>query len=159
MLPLFGIDPVLAAMTGGPINRPASIFGRVFAEGISISAARAASAIGLADKDVDIAIQDGRLPIRGERKSEEGRTYLYQDRCHGRFEQAIPLPAAVATGGVQAELKDGVLSVTLSKSPEAKSRKIAFKVRSRRAERALAKVAAALVTMTLVLLAAIGTAS
>lgn len=159
MLPLFGIDPGLAAMTGGPINRPASIFGRGFAEGDSIRAARAASAIDLADKDVDITIQDGRLPIRGERKSEDGRTYLYANRCHGRFERAIPLPAAFATDGVRAERKDGVLSVTLTRSPEAKSRKIAFKVRPKRVERALAKVAAALVTMTLVLLAAIGTAS
>jgi HSP20 family protein len=114
---------------------------------------------GLTDKDVDITIQGGRLSIRGEREPEEGRTYLYDGRCYGRFERAITLPAAVATDGVRAELKDGILSLTLPKRPEAKPRKIALKASPRRVERALAKVAAALVTMALVLLAAVGTAS
>jgi Hsp20/alpha crystallin family len=85
--------------------------------------------------------------------------YLYDGRCSGQFERAITLPAAVATDGVRAELMDGILSLSLPKSPEAKPRKIAFKACSRRVERALAKVAAALVTMALVLLAAVGTAS
>jgi HSP20 family molecular chaperone IbpA len=175
MLPLLWIDPALSAMTGGPINRLASIFGRVFAEDTSIGAAMAgvpmamweddehiyveAGLPGLTDQDADILVQGGRLWIRGERKPEEGRTYLYDGRCYGRFERAITLPAAVATAAARAELKGGILSRTLPKSPESKPRTIAFKARSRRVERALAKVAAALVTMALVLLAAVGTAS
>jgi HSP20 family protein len=175
MLPLFWNDPALAALTGGPINRLASVFDRDFAEGTSIGAAWdgvpmamreddehiyvEAELPGLSNKDVDITIQGGRLAICGERKPEEGRTYLYDGRCSGQFERAITLPAAVATDGVRAELMDGILSLSLPKSPEAKPRKIAFKACSRRVERALAKVAAALVTMALVLLAAVGTAS
>jgi HSP20 family protein len=175
MLPLLGIDPDLAAMTGGPINRLASISGHVFAEAPSVGAAWdgvpmamweddehiyvEAELPGLTDQDVDIAIQGGRLSIRGERKPEEGRTHPYEDRCYGRFERVIPLPAAVATDAIRAESKGVILSLALSKSPEAEPKKIAFTARSRRVERALAKVAAALVTMALVLLAAVGTAS
>jgi HSP20 family protein len=168
MLPLLGIDPALAAMTGGPIDRLASISGHVFAEAPSVGAAWdgvpmamreddehidvEAELPGLTDQDVDIAIS-------GERKPEEGRTHPYEDRCYGRFERVIPLPAAVATDAIRAESKGGILSLALSKSPEAEPKKIAFPARSRRVERALAKVAAALVTMALVLLAAVGTAS
>lgn len=178
MLPLLWIDPALSAMTGGPINRLASIFGRVFAEDSSIGAAVAdvpmamweddehiyveAELPGLTDQDVDITVQGGRLWIRGERKPEEGRTYLYDGRCYGRFERAITLPAAVTTDGVQAELKDGVLSLALPRAPEAKPRKIPLKAgrsaEAGRGARALARVATALVTMVLVLLAAAGMA-
>src|ERR1700761_1136119 len=114
MLPLLGIDPTLAAMTGGPIDRLASISGHVFAEAPSVGAAWdgvpmamreddehidvEAELPGLTDRDVDIA-------IRGERKPEEGRTHPNEDRCYGRFERAIPLPAAVATDAVRAESK------------------------------------------------------
>jgi HSP20 family protein len=45
---------------------------------------------------------------------------------YGRFERAIALPEAVDTDAVQADLKDGVVSITLPKSPEAKPRKIAL---------------------------------
>jgi HSP20 family molecular chaperone IbpA len=39
----------------------------------------------------------------------------------------ITLPEAVATDGVQADLKDGVLYLTLPKSPEARPRKISLR--------------------------------
>ena len=67
------------------------------------------------------------LFIKGERKPEEGRRYLYNGRPYGRFERVVTLPEAVTTDGVQAELKDGVLRIELPKSPEARPRKIALK--------------------------------
>ena len=55
---------------------------------------------------------------------------------------------------MQAELKDGVLTITLLKMPGAKPRKIALK----KSDQPMARITAALATMALVLLAAIGTA-
>jgi len=82
---------------------------------------------GVADKDLDITVHNGMLFIRGERKPEEGRRYLYNGRAFGRFERVITLPEAVDAAEVQATLKDGLLCIDLPKSPEAKPRKIELK--------------------------------
>jgi len=79
---------------------------------------------GVMDNDVDITVHNGMLFIRGERKPAEGRRYLYNGRSFGRFERVIALPEAVKTDDVQATMKDGILSITLPKSPEAKPKKI-----------------------------------
>jgi len=79
---------------------------------------------GVMDSDVDVTVHNGMLFIRGERRPEEGRRYLYNGRSFGRFERVITLPEAVKTDDVQATLKDGILSITLPKSPEAKPKKI-----------------------------------
>jgi HSP20 family protein len=81
---------------------------------------------GVAEADVEVTVHNGTLFIRGARKPEEGRRYLYQGRSFGRFEWALTLPAAVDTDNVSARLADGVLSLTLPKSPEAKPKTIAL---------------------------------
>jgi HSP20 family protein len=82
---------------------------------------------GLTEQDVDVTVHKGVLYIRGERRPEQGRQYLYNNRAWARFERAITLPDEVDAGNVQAELTQGVLRLTLSKSPESKPRKIALK--------------------------------
>ncbi len=82
---------------------------------------------GVVDKDVDVTVHNGMVTIRGERKPEEGRHYLYNGRSFGRFERVITLPEAVQTDDVQATLKDGILSITLPKSPAAKPKKITLR--------------------------------
>jgi HSP20 family protein len=142
MLPMQCNDPILGPITAGPINRVTSFFDRVLGETTPFGAAWCglpmamwsdddniyveAELPGLSDEDVDIAIHDGKLLIRGERKPEAGRTYLYNGRCFGRFERVISLPEAVAVDEVRADLKDGVLSLTLPKSHEARPKKIAL---------------------------------
>jgi HSP20 family protein len=82
---------------------------------------------GLTEQDVDVTVHNGMLFIRGERKPEEGRQYLYNGRAWGRFERVITLPEAVDADNVQAELANGILRVALPKSPEAKPKKITLK--------------------------------
>jgi HSP20 family protein len=79
---------------------------------------------GITEQDVEVTVHKGVLFIRGERKFEEGRQYLYNGRTWGRFERAIRLPDEVDAAAVQAELSQGVLRVVLPKSPETKPRKI-----------------------------------
>jgi HSP20 family protein len=82
---------------------------------------------GLTEQDFEVTVHNGVLSIRGERKADEGRQYLYNGRTWGRFERAISLPEQVDTEAVQAELSQGVLRITLPKSPETKPRKIALR--------------------------------
>ncbi len=82
---------------------------------------------GVSENDIEVTVHDGMLYIRGERKPEEGRQWLYNGRSYGRFEQTIALPHAVSADNVRATLTNGVLHIALPKSPEAKPKKIAVK--------------------------------
>lgn len=78
---------------------------------------------GLAEKDVEVFVDDGALTLRGERH-EEKRDAERQiaERYWGRFERRVALPAEVLPEKVAASMKDGVLTVTLPKSPQARQR-------------------------------------
>jgi HSP20 family protein len=82
---------------------------------------------GMADQDVEVTVHKGVLFIRGERKPEQDRQYLYNGRTWGRFERAITLPDEVDTEAVQADLTQGVLRVSMPKRPETKPRKITLR--------------------------------
>jgi len=82
---------------------------------------------GMAEEDLEITVHNGMLFIRGERKPVEGRQYLYNGRSYGRFERVVTLPEAVSTDDVQAAITNGVLCISLPKSPEARPKKITLK--------------------------------
>jgi HSP20 family protein len=82
---------------------------------------------GVSEPDVDLTVHKGVLFIRGERKAEAGRQYLYDGQARGHFERVITLPEKVQADEVQAELSNGVLRVVLPKSPETKPKKITLK--------------------------------
>ena len=82
---------------------------------------------GLKREDIDVSLQDDALVISGERKSEkveEGVEVHRQERFYGRFQRALTLPERVAADKVKADYKDGVLTVMLPKTEEAKPKKI-----------------------------------
>jgi len=82
---------------------------------------------GLKREDIDVSLQDGALIISGERKSEkveEGVEVHRQERFYGKFQRALTLPEPVAADKVKADYKDGVLTITLPKTEEAKPKKI-----------------------------------
>jgi HSP20 family protein len=82
---------------------------------------------GLKKEDIDLALHDNTLTISGERKDEkkyEGSQTSRQERFFGRFTRSLALPKQVNPGKVKAAYKDGILSVTLPKSDEAKPRQI-----------------------------------
>ena len=57
----------------------------------------------------------------------KGKTFHRVERHYGEFRRTIPLPAAVDPGKVEAEYKDGVLTVKVPKSEAAKPKKIEIK--------------------------------
>lgn len=79
---------------------------------------------GMSEKDVELTLDDGVLSIRGEKKSQnEDKDRGYSERWYGRFERRIALPAGVEEEKAEASFRDGVLTVTLPKSPEVASRR------------------------------------
>jgi HSP20 family protein len=76
---------------------------------------------GLDEKDVSLEIAHGVLSIAGEKKSEsEDNARRFSERYYGRFERRIPLED-VDEDKVSATFKNGVLTITVPKSAEAKN--------------------------------------
>src|SRR6056297_1024154 len=76
---------------------------------------------GVKPEDLDISINNDMLTIRGERKEEEGieeDDYLYKECYWGSFSRTIILPSEVDTQKVEAELENGILTITLKKTEE-----------------------------------------
>ena len=85
---------------------------------------------GLKKEEIDVALHGNTLTIAGERKQEqerkEGDTYR-SERYFGRFQRNITLSAPVDSNKIQASYKDGVLTIVLPKSEEAKAKQIQIK--------------------------------
>lgn len=81
---------------------------------------------GVSTEDLDIQIESNVVTIKGELKVEanEDDRYLLRERPAGMFQRSIELPDDVDADNVEAELKNGVLSLRLPKSELAKPRKI-----------------------------------
>jgi HSP20 family protein len=82
---------------------------------------------GVKKEDINIAVEEGDLVIRGERKSEEKieeKDYYHMERFFGSFYRRLPLPEGVMPEKIDALYKDGVLEVKIpkpvSKEPEPK---------------------------------------
>jgi len=72
---------------------------------------------GLDEKDVELALEDGVLTLRGEKRSEmEDQDRGYSERSYGRFERRIGLPKGIEADKANATFRNGVLTVTLPKS-------------------------------------------
>ena len=80
--------------------------------------------------DLEILVNsDNQLSIKGERKQpeRENGTWHRRERGHGRFTRMGELPQYVNSDKVTAELKHGVLTITLPKQKEAKARRVEVK--------------------------------
>lgn len=78
---------------------------------------------GLEKKDIDISLESDHLIIKGEKhqeKEEKDKRFHQIERTYGSFYRAVPLPAEVQPDKIEATYKEGVLTVTLPKTEEAK---------------------------------------
>lgn len=80
---------------------------------------------GVEDKDVRVSIDDGVVTVKGEkqtRREESGETWYFSECDYGSFSRSFRLPPDADQGAVKADLKDGVLTVSVGKkSPKAAS--------------------------------------
>lgn len=82
---------------------------------------------GVKQGDLDIALSGNRLSISGKReaeKQEKTDAYYAYERSYGSFTRAFTMPDDIDGGAVHADLRDGVLTVSVGKKPEAQPKKI-----------------------------------
>ncbi|MGE3854833.1 MAG: Hsp20/alpha crystallin family protein [Planctomycetota bacterium] len=87
---------------------------------------------GLEVKDIELSYSNGQLTLRGERstEAEETKDNVHRvERTWGRFERTMLLPCEVDMAKIDAQFKNGVLTVTMPKTAESKKaqKKIAIK--------------------------------
>jgi HSP20 family protein len=84
---------------------------------------------GVTDKDVELSVSGDNLYVKATRNSAapEGYTALRKERASYTFEHAWRLPTAVEAQKTEAKLRDGVLTITLPKTPSAQPRQIQVK--------------------------------
>jgi len=75
---------------------------------------------GLSEKDVEVTLRDGVLTLKGEKKLEH-KNQVYSEIWQGSFERALEV-GEVDPDKVSAQFANGVLTVTLEKRPDARSR-------------------------------------
>lgn len=83
---------------------------------------------GMKPEDVEIEFENNVLSIRGEKESEtteeEGERYHVWERRYGSFHRSFTLPRTIDSSAIQASFDNGILTVSLPKAAEAKSRRI-----------------------------------
>jgi HSP20 family protein len=86
---------------------------------------------GMSKENVQVSITEDALTLKGEMKEEEkteDKNYHRREFRYGAFARTIPLPMAVQADKATAQLKDGVLEITIPKSEQAKVKEIPIKV-------------------------------
>lgn len=82
---------------------------------------------GVKPEDLDVAINNDMITIRGERKNEEivqNENYYYQECYWGSFSRSVVLPVDVITDKIEASLKNGILTIRLPKADTTKTKRI-----------------------------------
>lgn len=85
---------------------------------------------GVRSEDLDITIANDMVTIKGERKKQETispEDYFYQECYWGGFSRSVILPVDIDSETVEADLKDGILTIVLPKAAKAKTKKIRVK--------------------------------
>jgi len=86
---------------------------------------------GVQAEDLEMNVLKNTLTLTGERKEaveeEDKRVFHRRERGAGKFLRTIELPYEVDAGRAVAELKNGILLVTLPKAEEAKPKKVILK--------------------------------
>lgn len=86
---------------------------------------------GMDKKDVKVSYSNGVLAISGERKEEKeskDSNYYRCERVFGKYYRSFTLPDYIKEDQINAEFKNGTLSITIPKSEEVKPKQIEVKV-------------------------------
>ena len=85
------------------------------------------------DKDkIDVKLENGMLSIRGEKHTEtetdKGGKHHRRERFHGTFARSFTLPESIDAEKVDADYKNGVLTLSIPKVEKSRSRSIDIKI-------------------------------
>lgn len=88
---------------------------------------------GLDARDVDVSMSGNTLILKGEKrqeKEEKDKNYYFSERAYGSFQRAFELPSSIDRDKVSADFFNGVLTITLPKTPEAQKQLKKIEVKS-----------------------------
>jgi HSP20 family protein len=74
---------------------------------------------GMRKEQLQVTFSEGSLTIKGERREDEDvaeKSYMRREFRYGPFSRTIPLPAALQVDKATAQLRDGLLQITIPKS-------------------------------------------
>ena len=80
---------------------------------------------GMEDKDIDVTVTRDAVRISGDKKEEaetKEEDFYRMESSYGRFDRIVDLPAEVDEDKANAEFKNGVLTVSMPKSEESKTK-------------------------------------
>jgi HSP20 family protein len=81
---------------------------------------------GISDKDVELKVKGQFLTVRGERKSQESSGYMYHqmEGFYGSFSRSFTFPDSTDLQNINADYKNGILTITIPQKSEVKLRDI-----------------------------------
>jgi HSP20 family protein len=85
---------------------------------------------GVRPEDIDITVANDMVTIKGSRRKEETVTqddYFYQECYWGSFSRSVIIPVDIDSENIEADLKDGILTVVIPKAAKAKTKKVKVK--------------------------------
>ena len=85
---------------------------------------------GMKPEDINIDVNGDLITISGERKDEKeekGEKFHRVERHFGSFSRTVRLPCVVKEDKIDAQIKDGVLTLKLPKTEEAKAHRVKIK--------------------------------
>lgn len=85
---------------------------------------------GLSPENIDVQVENDVLTLRGERKSENEEQrggYRRVERSYGSFARSFVLPKGTKAESIDAQIENGVLTVTIPKVPAQTARKVQVK--------------------------------
>ena len=90
---------------------------------------------GLSEKDINLSLSDDMLTISGEKREErqeqeKDKNYHYSERRFGSFRRMIQLPQHIDRDKIEANFKNGVLTVALPKSQDARQRQKKIEIKA-----------------------------
>ncbi len=80
--------------------------------------------------DIDITVANDMVTIQGSRAREEKvheDDYFYQECYWGGFSRSVIVPVDIDSEHIEADLKDGILTVVVPKAAKAKTKKVKVK--------------------------------
>jgi HSP20 family protein len=86
---------------------------------------------GVEKDQINVSVADDALTVRGEVRKEteeKKKNYYRQEIRYGAFQRTVPLPVEVDASKAAAELKNGVLRITLPKATQPKARQVQVNV-------------------------------
>lgn len=85
---------------------------------------------GVRPEDIDITVANDMVSIKGARKKEENiaqEDYFYQECYWGNFSRSVIVPVDIESEEIEADLKDGILTIIIPKAAKAKTKKVKVK--------------------------------